>query len=73
MNTMKAHFATIHDILLLHAVAVTIIMVGVLQLWTVSRNSDQVFEYLKEVECTYAIAYAVPATFDKLNAECLAR
>lgn len=73
MNTMKANFATIHDILLLHAVAVTIIMGGILQLWNASRNSDQAFEYLQQVGCTYALSSAVPSAVDELARECLAR
>ncbi|MBK4735427.1 hypothetical protein [Noviherbaspirillum pedocola] len=70
---MKSHLSTIHDILLLHAVVVTIIMSGILHLWTISGTSDQALSYLKQVGCTYEIINTAASAVSKINRECLSR
>lgn len=70
---MKTRLATIHDILLLHAVVVTIIVAGILHLWSASRTSDDAYAYLKQVGCTYEIVNTVPSTVSRINGECLSR
>jgi hypothetical protein len=73
MKALKSHFSTIHDILLIHAAIVTFILWSVLQLWAGSTSDPRISGYLGKVACVYQSVYAVPATQEQVNKECLLR